>query len=111
MAARVFGLNSCLCLFFVTGFRDHALQWDETNHLNGGVLLLRSHFRYYVKSSMFYPPLWKKLEEQEQSAIRFNLYNRRIVSSKLQSTHQSLNIYNKQTQQNRPRNSKHRNQQ
>ena len=21
------------------------LQWDETNHLNGGVLLLRSHFR------------------------------------------------------------------
>ena len=32
------------------------LQWDETNNLNGGLLLLRGHFERYVESNMFYPP-------------------------------------------------------
>lgn len=32
------------------------LQWDETNNLNGGLLLLRGHYERYVESNMFYPP-------------------------------------------------------
>lgn len=34
-----------------------AIQWDETNHLNGGLLLLHGHLRHYVEHGMFYPPL------------------------------------------------------
>ena len=43
--------------FLLLDLGTMTLQWDETNHLNGGLLLLHGHFRHYVESSMFYPPL------------------------------------------------------
>ena len=33
------------------------IQWDEANHLNGGLFLLRGNTQKYMDSEMFYPPL------------------------------------------------------
>lgn len=33
------------------------IQWDEANHLNGGLLLLHGHLQRYMQLSLFYPPL------------------------------------------------------
>lgn len=33
------------------------IQWDEVNHLNGGLLLLHGNTQKYMDSAMFYPPL------------------------------------------------------
>ena len=39
-----------------------AIQWDEANHLNGGLLLFHGQFEEYMTSSMFYPPLYDLIQ-------------------------------------------------
>ena len=35
-----------------------SMQWDEVNHFNGGLLLIRGQFQRYVETSSFYPPMF-----------------------------------------------------
>ena len=34
------------------------IQWDETPHIYGGLLLSRGHFQEYTRTGSFYPPLF-----------------------------------------------------
>jgi 4-amino-4-deoxy-L-arabinose transferase-like glycosyltransferase len=44
-------------LFLVLNLGSMTIQWDEANHLNGGLLLLSGRTQQYMDSAMFYPPL------------------------------------------------------
>jgi 4-amino-4-deoxy-L-arabinose transferase-like glycosyltransferase len=37
---------------------DSAVQWDEVNHLTGGLLLIRGDMTQYFLTSSFYPPMY-----------------------------------------------------
>ncbi len=43
--------------FLVLDLGVMTIQWDEANHLNGGLLLLQGNMPSYMDSAMFYPPL------------------------------------------------------
>jgi hypothetical protein len=43
-------------VFLAIDLGGMTLQWDETSHLNGGLLLLHGNFNQYTQSNMFYPP-------------------------------------------------------
>lgn len=48
-----------LLIYFVLLIIDldyNTIQWDETPHLNGGLLLSRGQFQEYVETEAFYPP-------------------------------------------------------
>jgi len=44
-------------VFLLLDLGSMAIQWDEANHLNSGLLLLHGRLQEYLESSMFYPPL------------------------------------------------------
>jgi 4-amino-4-deoxy-L-arabinose transferase-like glycosyltransferase len=48
-------------LFLLLDLGSMTIQWDEVNHLNGGLLLLQGRGQEYMGSAMFYPPLYDVL--------------------------------------------------
>ncbi len=56
---RVFFLAFLIiyAFFLVLDLGTMTIQWDEANHLNGGLILLHGNTQRYMDSAMFYPPL------------------------------------------------------
>jgi len=54
------------------------IQWDEANHLNGGLLLLNGDIQSYMDSAMFYPPL-----DDVITAISFGIWGISVFSARL----------------------------
>jgi len=54
------------------------IQWDEANHLNGGLLLLNGDTQSYMDSAMFYPPLYDVI-----TAISFGTWGISVFSARL----------------------------
>jgi hypothetical protein len=44
-------------LVLLVNLEQLSIQWDEANHLNGGLLLLHGHLQRYMQLGLFYPPL------------------------------------------------------
>ncbi len=45
-------------LFLLIGLLDMPIHWDEINHFNGGLLLIRGQVLRYFLTSSFYPPVF-----------------------------------------------------
>jgi len=57
-----------------------SIQWDEANHLNGGLLLLNGLTQQYMDSAMFYPPLNDLITTGYFSIGGVSVFNARLVS-------------------------------
>ncbi len=45
------------CVLLLQNLAAMTIQWDESGHLLGGVLILHGHFGSYMTTDAFYPPL------------------------------------------------------
>jgi uncharacterized membrane protein len=55
-------------------------QWDEVNHLNGGLLLLRGQSQRYLELSAFYPPLFDVVTTGFFAVLGVNILSARLVA-------------------------------
>jgi hypothetical protein len=67
-------------VFLLQNLDYMTLQWDEANHLNGGLVLLHGHLDRYVRSSLFYPPLDDLLMAGYFGVGGASLFTGRLVS-------------------------------
>ena len=44
--------------FLLTNLLDLPVHWDEINHFNGGLMLIRGQLYQYIMTSSFYPPVF-----------------------------------------------------
>jgi hypothetical protein len=56
------------------------LQWDEVNHFNGAILLIRGQFWQYVAINSFYPPLYNLVTAAYFSIAGASVFAGRLVS-------------------------------
>ena len=57
-----------------------AIQWDETPHLYGGLLLSRGNFQEYIREGSFYPPLLDVVIALYFKVLGSSLFSARLVS-------------------------------
>jgi len=55
-------------------------QWDEVNHLNGALLLLRGQSQRYLELSAFYPPLFDVVTTGFFAVLGVNILSARLVA-------------------------------
>jgi 4-amino-4-deoxy-L-arabinose transferase-like glycosyltransferase len=44
--------------FLLINLPDMAIHWDEINHFNGGLMLIRGQLYQYIMTNSFYPPIF-----------------------------------------------------
>jgi 4-amino-4-deoxy-L-arabinose transferase-like glycosyltransferase len=66
--------------FLIVNLSYMSIQWDEANHLNGGLLLLRGQSQSYLESSSFYPPLFDMVTTGFFAVLGVNILSARLVA-------------------------------
>jgi hypothetical protein len=66
--------------FLTVNLSYTSCQWDEANHLNGGLLLLRGQSQKYLESSSFYPPLFDMVTTGFFAVLGVNIFSARLVA-------------------------------
>ncbi len=57
-----------------------AVQWDEVNHLTGGLLLIRGDFIQYFLTSSFYPPMFNVVTAGYFAILGASVFTARLVA-------------------------------
>jgi len=56
------------------------IQWDETPHIYGGLLLSRGHFQEYTRAGSFYPPLFDIMIAFYFKILSSSVFSARLVA-------------------------------
>jgi 4-amino-4-deoxy-L-arabinose transferase-like glycosyltransferase len=57
-----------------------SMQWDEVNHFNGGLLLIRGQFQRYIETSSFYPPMFNLVTALYFGVAGASVFTGRLVA-------------------------------
>lgn len=74
------GLILVYTVFLLFNLSEPAIQWDEINHLNGGLFLLRGEYQNYMNYNSFYPPMFDAAATVFFSVLGVNVFSGRLVA-------------------------------
>jgi len=57
-----------------------AIQWDETPHMHGGLLLSRGQFQEYIQTGAFYPPAFDVVTSLFFKILGASVFSARLVT-------------------------------
>lgn len=78
LAFAIFLLGYALLLLLYLDFA--AIQWDETPHLVGGLLISRGQIQQYITKYLFYPPLFDITTALYYLVLGVNVFAVRLVA-------------------------------
>lgn len=64
------------------------MQWDEVNHFNGALLLIRGQIFQYAATNSFYPPMYNLV-----TAVYFALAGANVLTGRLVAVTFSLFLF------------------
>jgi 4-amino-4-deoxy-L-arabinose transferase-like glycosyltransferase len=67
-------------VFLSLNLSTMATQWDEVNHLTGGLLLIRGDFLQYFLTSSFYPPIYNLVTAGYFTILGASVFAARLVA-------------------------------